>query len=66
VVRLVVLDVNETLFPLDPVVARMAQVGLAGRFDAGFASVLRDGIATDLPSLVERLVERLVVRLPES
>jgi 2-haloacid dehalogenase len=45
VLRLVVLDVNETLFPLDPVVARMAQVGLAGRFDAWFARVLRDGIA---------------------
>jgi 2-haloacid dehalogenase len=45
VVRLVVLDVNETLFGLDPVAARMAEVGLDGRFDAWFASVLRDGIA---------------------
>jgi 2-haloacid dehalogenase len=45
VVRLVVLDVNETLFGLDPVAARMAEVGLSGRFDAWFASVLRDGIA---------------------
>lgn len=43
--RLVVLDVNETLFPLDPVRDRMAEVGLAGRFDAWFASVLRDGFA---------------------
>jgi 2-haloacid dehalogenase len=45
VLRLVVLDVNETLFPLDPVRDRMAEVGLAGRFDAWFASVLRDGFA---------------------
>jgi 2-haloacid dehalogenase len=45
VLRLVVLDVNETLFPLDPVSERMAEIGLAGRFEAWFASVLRDGIA---------------------
>jgi 2-haloacid dehalogenase len=45
VVRLVVLDVNETLFPLEPVAARMVDVGLAGHFDAWFAGVLRDGIA---------------------
>jgi 2-haloacid dehalogenase len=45
VVRLVVLDVNETLLPLDPVVSRMAAVGLADRFDTWFARVVRDGIA---------------------
>jgi 2-haloacid dehalogenase len=45
VVRLVVLDVNETLFGLDPIAARMAEAGLPGRFDAWFASVLRDGVA---------------------
>jgi 2-haloacid dehalogenase len=45
VVRLVVLDVNETLFSLAPVAARMEEVGLAGRFDVWFAGVVRDGIA---------------------
>lgn len=39
------LDVNETLFPLDPVAARLAEVGLAGSLDLWFARVLRDGIA---------------------
>ncbi len=42
---LAVLDVNETLFALDPVAARMAQVGLDGRLELWFARVLRDGIA---------------------
>jgi 2-haloacid dehalogenase len=43
--ELVVLDVNETLFPLDPVAARLADVGLAGALELWFARVLRDGIA---------------------
>ena len=43
--ELVILDVNETLFPLDPVADRMAEVGLPGQLDVWFARVLRDGIA---------------------
>jgi 2-haloacid dehalogenase len=39
------LDVNETLFPLDPVARRMGEVGLDGRTELWFARVLRDGIA---------------------
>lgn len=42
---LVVLDVNETLFPLDPIARRMAEVGLEGRTDVWFTRILRDGIA---------------------
>ena len=42
---LAVLDVNETLFPLDPIAARMTQVGLDGRLELWFARVLRDGIS---------------------
>ena len=42
---LVVLDVNETLFGLDPVAERMAQIGLHGHFELWFSRVLRDGIA---------------------
>jgi 2-haloacid dehalogenase len=45
VVELVVLDVNETLFGLDPVAARMADVGLAGGDELWFARVVRDGVA---------------------
>ena len=44
-IDLAVLDVNETLFPLDPVADRMAHVGLAGEFERWFARVLRDGVA---------------------
>jgi 2-haloacid dehalogenase len=44
-VRLAVFDVNETLFSLDPVAARMADVGLEGQLDRWFTRVLRDGIA---------------------
>jgi 2-haloacid dehalogenase len=43
--QLVLLDVNETLFPLDPVAARMAQVGLVGQAELWFSCVLRDGFA---------------------
>jgi 2-haloacid dehalogenase len=45
VIDLVVLDVNETLFPLDPIGARMADVGLEGRLERWFSRVLRDGIS---------------------
>lgn len=44
-IDLVVLDVNETLFPLDPIAARMAEVGLDGQLELWFARILRDGIA---------------------
>lgn len=44
-IELVLLDANETLFPLDPVASRMADVGLAGHLELWFARVLRDGIA---------------------
>lgn len=43
--RLVILDVNGTLFSLDPIADRLADVGLAGRLEVWFARVLRDGIA---------------------
>lgn len=42
---LAILDVNETLFALDPVADRLADVGLAGRLDVWFARILRDGFA---------------------
>lgn len=42
---LIVLDVNETLFDLEPVAERMAEIGLDARFEVWFARVLRDGIA---------------------
>jgi 2-haloacid dehalogenase len=45
VVELVVLDVNETLFGLDSVAGRMADVGLAGGLELWFARVVRDGVA---------------------
>ncbi len=54
-VRLVVVDVNETLFSLDQIVSRMAEVGLAGRFDAWFASVVRDGVAAAAAGRFARL-----------
>lgn len=42
----VVLDVNETLFTLDPVAAALDEVGIgAARLDLWFARVLRDGFA---------------------
>jgi 2-haloacid dehalogenase len=43
--ELVLLDVNETLFPLAPVASRMAEVGLDGRFELWFTRILRDGFA---------------------
>jgi 2-haloacid dehalogenase len=43
--ELVLLDVNETLFPLRPVEARMAEVGLDGQFELWFTRILRDGFA---------------------
>lgn len=42
---LVILDVNETLFPLDPVEQALADVGLGGTLELWFARVLRDGFA---------------------
>ena len=44
-VELVILDVNETLFPLDPVEQALADIGLPGVLDVWFARVLRDGFA---------------------
>jgi 2-haloacid dehalogenase len=41
----VLLDVNETLFPLRPVETRMAAVGLDGQFELWFTRILRDGFA---------------------
>jgi 2-haloacid dehalogenase len=43
--RLVILDVNGTLFSLDPIADRLAAVGLPGRLEVWFARILRDGIA---------------------
>lgn len=43
--QLVVLDVNGTLFSLDPVARRLGEVGLAGQLDVWFARILRDGFA---------------------
>ncbi len=44
-IDLAVFDVNETLFPLDPLAERMTQVGLDGQLERWFARVLRDGMA---------------------
>lgn len=44
-IGLVVLDVNGTLFPLDPVADRLAEIGLGGQLEVWFARVLRDGFA---------------------
>lgn len=44
-VELVLLDVNETLFSLDPVAERMAAVGLEGQLELWFTRILRDGFA---------------------
>lgn len=43
--ELVILDVNGTLFPLDPVARRLAEVGLEGQLEVWFTRVLRDGVA---------------------
>lgn len=43
--ELVLLDVNETLFPLRPVETRMSEVGLDGQFELWFTRILRDGFA---------------------
>jgi 2-haloacid dehalogenase len=43
--ELVLLDVNETLFPLHPIETRMAEIGLDGQFELWFTRVLRDGFA---------------------
>jgi 2-haloacid dehalogenase len=45
VTRLVMFDVNGTLFPLGPIAERLAEIGLDGRLDLWFARVLRDGFA---------------------
>lgn len=44
-VDLAILDVNGTLFSLDPVAARLAEVGLDGRLEVWFTRILRDGFA---------------------
>jgi 2-haloacid dehalogenase len=44
-IELVLLDVNETLFPLGPVAERMAEVGLDGQLELWFTRILRDGFA---------------------
>lgn len=44
-VELVLLDANETLFPLQPVAERMAEVGLEGQLELWFTRILRDGFA---------------------
>ena len=44
-VQLVVLDVNETLFSLQPVADRLATIGLDGQLELWFARILRDGFA---------------------
>lgn len=44
-VGVAVLDVNETLFSLEPIAARLDEVGLAGQLELWFARVLRDGFA---------------------
>ncbi len=43
--ELVLLDVNETLFSLQPVADRMAEIGLDGRLELWFTRILRDGFA---------------------
>jgi 2-haloacid dehalogenase len=43
--ELVLLDVNETLFPLEPIAHRMAEVGLDGQLELWFTRILRDGFA---------------------
>jgi 2-haloacid dehalogenase len=44
-IELVLLDVNETLFPLGPVADRLAEVGLPGQLELWFTRILRDGFA---------------------
>ncbi len=44
-VELAILDVNGTLFSLNAVADRLAQVGLDGQLDTWFARILRDGFA---------------------
>jgi 2-haloalkanoic acid dehalogenase type II len=43
--QVVVLDVNETLFPLRPIARRLAELGSEDRLDRWFDRILRDGIA---------------------
>lgn len=43
--QLVILDVNGTLFPLDPVEEQLVAVGLPGTLEVWFARILRDGFA---------------------
>ncbi len=66
----VVLDVNETLFTLDPVAAALDAVGIgAERLDLWFARVLRDGFAAAasgtfaaFPDLARHQTEVLLAR----
>jgi 2-haloacid dehalogenase len=44
-VRLVLLDVNETLFSLEPLADRLGEVGLPGQLELWFTRILRDGFA---------------------
>jgi 2-haloacid dehalogenase len=43
--ELVLLDVNETLFALQPIADRMTEVGLDGQLERWFTRTLRDGFA---------------------
>ncbi len=43
--ELAILDVNGTLFPLDPVAERLSEAGLPGQSEVWFARILRDGFA---------------------
>lgn len=64
---LCLLDVNETLSDMTPLVDRLAAVGLGGQLEAWFASVLRDGFALSLvgrgPSMKEVAAALLRQRL---
>ena len=55
--RLVILDVNGTLFPLDPVQDRLHEVGLAGVLELWFARILRDGFAHAAAGTLARFPE---------
>lgn len=44
-IELVILDVNGTLFPLNPVARQLGQVGLEGQLELWFTRILRDGLA---------------------
>lgn len=51
-IELVILDVNGSLFSLDAVAERLAEVGLDGDLDVWFARILRDGFAAAAAGVV--------------